>query len=231
MDTKIYGYEMKKPSLDEVYHHGVKGMKWGVRKYQNDDGSYTKAGRKRYGIDLDVNDKSRKNVAKIRLGEAKRRYDVARSKNNGNHVRNAELRTRVRSAKKAVRTSKRIDKGAKLYSKGQTIEGNVARSHLGYAGAAAGTAAVALLASKRLSTLGKSGLSGQRLRNAGLAANIITRASALTLGALATGYAAKKMKDNVNIRAYQRAKSNNAATYKQIGSQEYQDVLKRRGKS
>lgn len=28
-------------------HHGIKGMKWGVRRYQNEDGSYTKAGLKR----------------------------------------------------------------------------------------------------------------------------------------------------------------------------------------
>lgn len=31
-----------------LVHHGIKGQKWGVRRYQNEDGSYTAAGRARY---------------------------------------------------------------------------------------------------------------------------------------------------------------------------------------
>lgn len=33
----------------ELCHHGIQGQKWGVRRYQNEDGSYTNAGKRRYG--------------------------------------------------------------------------------------------------------------------------------------------------------------------------------------
>jgi hypothetical protein len=32
---------------NQLYHWGIKGMKWGVRRYQNEDGSLTAAGKKR----------------------------------------------------------------------------------------------------------------------------------------------------------------------------------------
>lgn len=36
---------------NELYHYGKKGQKWGVRRYQNEDGSLTEAGKKRYARD------------------------------------------------------------------------------------------------------------------------------------------------------------------------------------
>ena len=37
--------------MSELRHHGIKGQKWGVRRFQNADGSLTATGRKRYGTD------------------------------------------------------------------------------------------------------------------------------------------------------------------------------------
>ncbi len=39
--TKVY-------YANELYHHGIEGQKWGVRRYQNEDGSLTEEGKKRY---------------------------------------------------------------------------------------------------------------------------------------------------------------------------------------
>ena len=35
-------------SSQDLYHHGVKGQKWGVRRYQNKDGTLTAKGKAHY---------------------------------------------------------------------------------------------------------------------------------------------------------------------------------------
>lgn len=48
-------------NINKLTHSGIKGMKWGVRRYQNKDGSLTPAGKKRYPISEDS-----KKVSEIR---------------------------------------------------------------------------------------------------------------------------------------------------------------------
>ena len=216
---------------NELYHFGIMGMKWGVRRYQNPDGSLTAAGRRRYGTDLDITDKSRVNIARIRKGEAYRRLDTAKDKNkkNGytNNYRVAELQGRVRTAKKVERQMKRIDKGAKLEAKGQTITGNKVR-----VAAAVGAANVSasLLTARLNKTLNSLGASGSLRSGHVSAAKAINVVGSMTIHAAATAYAIKKASDNNAIRSYSRSRWNGEATINRVGSEEYKDVVARRTK-
>ena len=49
---------------DELQHHGIKGQKWGVRRFQNKDGSLTPAGEKRYGDDNPIKQTPKQEVKK-----------------------------------------------------------------------------------------------------------------------------------------------------------------------
>ncbi len=215
-------YEMI--SDNELYHWGIKGQKWGIRRYQNDDGTYTEAGKRRYGMNLDINDKSKKNIAKIRTGEAKRRLDVAKKNNSTNYSRIAELQGRVRSAKANERKVRSIDKGEKLAAKGQTILGNKTKSAMAYGAAYFASEGIRSFLNHRLNTLGSQ---GRYTQGHNYVAKQIYDAGMLGAYTLATLYAAKQAINNNNIRSYYNAKLTGSNTIKSVGSQEYADVVKR----
>ena len=77
------------PVSNELYHTGDKGMKWGIRRYQNSDGTLTAAGKKRYERD------QRENFGKKKGNKAGQadpnrwvKEDLERHKNLSNNTSN-----------------------------------------------------------------------------------------------------------------------------------------------
>lgn len=67
---------------DELYHHGIKGQRWGIRRFQNKDGSLTPLGKKRVKENSDNNDNHDD-------------YQKAHSKTSVKTLSDKELRDRV----------------------------------------------------------------------------------------------------------------------------------------
>lgn len=67
---------------EELYHWGIKGQKWGVRRYQNLDGTLTAAGRKRYGAEGET-------------GEEKPAYAPKAPKKSAGDYTDEELRAQI----------------------------------------------------------------------------------------------------------------------------------------
>lgn len=70
----------------ELWHHGIMGMKWGIRRYQNPDGSLTIAGKIRYGnknrLEASINKKAAKLQRKYNdlTGKSIRQNNAAKDK-------------------------------------------------------------------------------------------------------------------------------------------------------
>ena len=63
LKTELY-HSFSDEDISVLKHHGILGMKWGVRRYQNEDGSYTEEGRRHYG--MDINDKDTRKTKKMK---------------------------------------------------------------------------------------------------------------------------------------------------------------------
>lgn len=63
---------------NELYHYGIKGQRWGVRRYQRPDGKLTEAGQKRYHkrlVEKAVIIGGQANLASARAENAKKKYE------------------------------------------------------------------------------------------------------------------------------------------------------------
>jgi len=84
---------------NELYHHGIKGMHWGVRRYRNEDGSLTEAGKRkakreraedakipRKKMNQMSNDELRKKAERLEL---ENRVGRAENEHRGRHLKRA----------------------------------------------------------------------------------------------------------------------------------------------
>lgn len=92
------------PITDELYHHGIQGQKWGIRRYQNEDGTLTDAGMKRY---YGHPRKIQKDLNKL-----EKEYAYAK----GDEYRNQATYDRI--------NKKTLDKYRKLTGKGDLFDGS-----------------------------------------------------------------------------------------------------------
>lgn len=98
----------------ELYHHGITGMKWGVRRYQNKDGSYTPDGIIRYERkNKKYANRIKKYSGKInRLSKKQMKYTKKLSKGEGTFFNSPEKlgKKSYKIAKKNKKLSKKINR-------------------------------------------------------------------------------------------------------------------------
>lgn len=172
--------------MNYISHHGIKGMKWGVRRYQNYDGSYTRAGMKRYNDSLNKYEK-----ADQRYKNAKASYKSAKKSGLSTdgmqtEMVNAKLARKTAKNKlekdyKHLRQDKLGDQGKKLYAEGKTITGNdqttnlllkIGGASLSAAAYNAQTGAIDRVVSQALGNIGSKTVN-QVLTYAGVGASVV----------------------------------------------------------
>lgn len=91
--------------MNELYHHGIKGQKWGVRRYQNADGTLTSLGQRRYG-NLSGSDRDKAINLAVTKDYASSKMAAKGGSEIAGHARNVS--SSVRSMRKQ-RSSDRMD--------------------------------------------------------------------------------------------------------------------------
>lgn len=116
---------MKKPNYvfdDELYHHGIQGQKWGERRFQNEDGSWTPEGRERYGKGEDPIKKAKLEYKtekyKMYLKSKEQRYkDRLASKEERERIKQQAKNDRYLIKEQSKVAKKEEDKSKQVYTK------------------------------------------------------------------------------------------------------------------
>lgn len=111
---------------EELQHHGILGQKWGVRRFQNYDGTYTQRGLKRYH-----ESESKYNSAKSNYQSTKADYKSGNASKQD--VQNAKndlkvAKRKLNSSYDSLKKDNLADQGKRLHEMGKTITDNKART-------------------------------------------------------------------------------------------------------
>lgn len=136
---------------DELYHHGILGMKWGVRRYQNKDGSLTSAGKLRAAkrnYKTTENKAFRKYEDTINKIEKPYKRGQMLSKKDSQREQSAEkkyndtvnkAKSNVKSAKENYKKTTALSKHQRHVRAGATVAAALLTTPIGAAGVAYGT--------------------------------------------------------------------------------------------
>ena len=178
-ESQYYGIQ-DLGSSDYLAHYGVIGMKWGIRKYQNPDGSLTAKGKKRYKTTGKGKYEYKSHSTKKYDRKLK---DVAwQLKNETDSKKKAKLEAKQKEYEKRATISRELDRREQQYASKHSVAGNLlarvatsspnlggigSKSYVqwlsmmngqdkkGITGKKAGAWALSALGSRPLSTLGK----------------------------------------------------------------------------
>lgn len=168
---------------NELYHHGIKGQRWGVRRFQDYDGSYTQAGLKRYNEAVDK-------YEKIKNSSSSTSSSIRAAKKN------------MKKAYKALKNDYRADEGKKLYDKGQRISKNLA---IGAGAEVGGHFAKRAIAKGFGKSIGKDVFSGDDVDYGKIGAKSIGfLASNAAVDAISGGIAYSRGRSSRRLREYYR---------------------------
>ena len=112
------------PYSDELFHFGIKGQKWGIRRYQNPDGTLTAAGKARYGTEVErtaAKDAQRVSDARVAYGEGAGTRRKLLSKEITQKQKNKEYAKAYEEASKHVDVNKSLKRAEKLHKHSGTF--------------------------------------------------------------------------------------------------------------